>query len=481
METAKTAVRLPRSYPEDQKVPGSAIAAFLEAVRTGGLELHSFMMLRHGSVIAEAWWAPYKPNLPHMLFSLSKSFTSTAVGLAVSEQLISLDDPVISFFPDELPDEISENLAAMQVRHLLMMGTGHEEDTMIAIHKRADGDWVKAFLNVPVTKQPGTHFLYNTGATYMLSAILQKRTGQTLLEYLEPRLFQPLGITGAAWESCPRGINTGGFGLSLTTEDIAKFGQLYLKKGSWNGQRIIDEEWINEATSKQIANGQNDESDWAQGYGYQFWRCRHGVYRGDGAFGQFCVVLPEQDAVIAITSGTNDLQGVLNAVWDHLLPALNAESVLSTVSSRFDLSTVITALSIEPPSHTITSPMEKLIDGKKYMLDDPDQQISSISFSFGEHGAAVLIHNTAGEQVVHAGRGEWKEDYAEILDQKMNRMMSSFTWLSNKTLELTLRFVETPYCVTVQAVFEEPSFVQIKQWMNVSFNPKVEVVTGRAE
>ncbi|MBW7461807.1 serine hydrolase, partial [Paenibacillus sepulcri] len=152
-------------------------------------------------------------------------------------------------------------------------------------------------LAAPVEHEPGTHFVYNSGATYMLSAILQKVTGQTLLEYLQPRLIEPLGIKGAAWDVCPRGINVGGWGLNVTTEDIARFGQLYLQKGMWNGQRLLTEEWIAEATSSQISNGDGGVNDWAQGYGYQFWRCRHGVYRGDGAFGQFCIVMPEQDAV----------------------------------------------------------------------------------------------------------------------------------------------------------------------------------------
>ena len=166
-----------------------------------------------------------------MLFSLSKSFTSTAVGMAVAEGRLSVDDPVLSFFPDEAPRKPGENLAAMRVRHLLAMSTGHDQDTTEHLYRRRDGNWARAFLARPVAHAPGTHFLYNTGATYMLSAIVQKVTGQTLLEYLRPRLFEPLGIEGATWETCPRGVNTGGFGLSVKTEDIARFGQLYLQRG----------------------------------------------------------------------------------------------------------------------------------------------------------------------------------------------------------------------------------------------------------
>ena len=207
-------------------------------------DLHSFMLLRHGQVVARGWWSPYAAQRPHMLFSLSKSFTSTAVGLAVAEGRLTVDDPVLSFFPEDAPAKVSPNLAAMRVRDLLSMSTGHAKDaTGRATHKK-EGNWVKGFLSLPVRYAPGTHFVYNSAATYMLSAIVQKLTGMTLLDYLRPRLFEPLGIDNPTWESCPRGINTGGWGLSVRTEDIARFGQLYLQKGVWKGQRILPEAWV---------------------------------------------------------------------------------------------------------------------------------------------------------------------------------------------------------------------------------------------
>jgi CubicO group peptidase (beta-lactamase class C family) len=156
----------------------------------------------------------------------------------------------------------------------------------------------------------------------MQSAIVQKVTGQTVLDYLKPRLFQPLGIAEPKWDTNPEGITLGGYGLYLRTEDIAKFGQLYLQNGHWNGQALIPEKWINLATSKQVSNGSDPLSDWDQGYGFQFWRCRHDAFRGDGKDGQFCVVLPKLDAVVAITSNASNMQAELNIVWDKLLPAL---------------------------------------------------------------------------------------------------------------------------------------------------------------
>src|SRR5262249_17904140 len=160
--------------------------------------------------------------------------------------------------------------------------------------------------------------------TYMLSAIVQKTAGLTVLDYLRPRLFEPLGIEDPTWGTSPQGVSLGGYGLSIRTEDIARFGQLYLQKGEWQGRQLLPTTRVQAATSRQVSNGSSPQSDWDQGYGYQFWRCRHGAFRGDGAFGQYCLVMPEQDAVLAITSGVKDMQAVLNLVWDKLLPALGS-------------------------------------------------------------------------------------------------------------------------------------------------------------
>ncbi len=310
---------LPRSTPEAQGVSSAQIREFVETADKHVNSMHSFMLVRHGHVIAEAWWEPESADKPHILWSLSKSFTSTAVGLAVADGKLSVDDPVLKFFPDDAPAEPSDNLKAMRVRDLLTMNTGHQDE----LNWREAKDWAKAFLAHPVPHKPGTHFRYNTPATYMQSAIVQKVTGETVLDYLTPRLFQPLGIRKPKWETSPQGISIGGYGLYLRTEDIAKFGQLYLQKGKWNGKQLVPESWIQQATSKQVSNGSDPTKDWDQGYGFQFWRCRHNAYRGDGKDGQFCIVLPEQDAVVAITANTGDMQGELNIVWDKLLPALS--------------------------------------------------------------------------------------------------------------------------------------------------------------
>ncbi len=316
---------LPRSTPESQGVSSAQIRKFVEAADQKVHTMHSFMLVRHGQVVAEGWWKPEAAEKPHVLWSLSKSFTSTAVGMAVAEGKFSIDDPVLKFFPEDAPAAPSDKLKSMRVRDLLTMSTGHQDEAKV--REMTDATWVKTFLNHPVPHKPGSHFQYNTPATFMLSAIVQKTTGQTVVEYLKPRLFDPLGIENPQWDANPEGISLGGYGLHVRTEDIAKFGQLYLQKGQWNGQQLLSPEWIALATSKQVSNGSDPVKDWDQGYGFQFWRCRHNGFRGDGKDGQFCIVLPEQDAVIAITAHTGDMQSELNVVWDFLLPAFTDKAL----------------------------------------------------------------------------------------------------------------------------------------------------------
>ncbi len=317
--SASAAQPLPRATPESQGVSSAGIRAFVEAADAQVDTLHGFVLVRHGKVIAEGWWKPQTAETQHVMHSLSKSFTSTAVGLAIEEGKLDLFDPVLKFFPEDAPEKPSNNLKAMRVRDLLTMSTGHQTEPKFT----PEIPWTKTFLAHPVEFKPGTHFLYNSPGTYMCSAIVQKVTGQAVLDYLKPRLFEPLGIDDPTWMTSPQGINTGGWGLKIRTEDVAKLGQLYLQKGQWNGKQLIPAKWVDQATARQMSNGSDPTRDWDQGYGFQFWRCRHNAFRGDGAFGQFCLVMPEQDAVLAITADCRDMQAELNVVWDNLLPAFS--------------------------------------------------------------------------------------------------------------------------------------------------------------
>lgn len=441
---------LPRTAPESQGISSSAILEFIDSANKTIDSLHSFMLVRHGHVVAEGWWTPYAAQSPHALFSLSKSFTSTAVGLAVAEGKLSVDDEVLKFFPDDAPAEPDKNLKAMRVRDLLRMNTGHETEPP----RPRDQSWKKAFLNHPVRFKPGTHFLYNTSGSYMLAAIVEKSTGMPLLDYLQPRLFQPLGIENPTWEKSPEGIATGGYGLALRTEDIARFGQLYLQKGKWDGKQLIPEAWIAEATSFQTSNGSSPKSDWDQGYGYQFWRCRHGAYRGDGAFGQYCVVMPEQDAVVAITGGLRDMQAVLNLVWEKLLPAMSTSALPPDGKNHEKLISTLKTLALPPQQGSITQPDLSKISGKTYRLPDNPRRLETIALANGKSDATTLIVTFNGaESRIEVGHNTWKKSVTRWGSEKPLPIAATGAWTSADTFTAKICITENAFIHSVTLRF----------------------------
>jgi len=473
-------VQLPTSTPEAHGVSASAIVAFIDAAEARGLELHSLMLLRHGHVLAEGWWAPYQADEPHMLFSLSKSFTSTAIGLAVAEGRLTMDDAVLSFFPEEAPTEPGEGLAAMRVRHLLSMATGHHEDTTLALRGAADGDWARAFLAQPVTHTPGTYFVYNSGATYMLSAIIQRVTGTTLLDYLRPRLLDPLGITDATWETCPHGINAGGWGLNITTASIARFGQLYLQEGVWEGRQLVPASWVAEATTAQVDNSNHPSGnpDWMQGYGHQFWRCRHDTYRGDGAFGQFCVIMPAQEAVLVTTSGTTNLQGILDLAWEHLLPALGAEALPADRAADAALARRLAGLTLPTPQGADTSPLAVQRSGRTFTFAENAQGVRTVTYDFAADRTTLTITDQEGTHTLVAGNGAWLADTANyggtsrwpVSPSNPRAASAAGAWTDEQTFELRLRYTNTPFGFALIGHFTADG-VSLDYRENVGFGP----------
>jgi CubicO group peptidase (beta-lactamase class C family) len=456
--------------PESQGISSEAVLGFIQAMENERPdEMHSFMLLRHGNIVTQGWWSPYNPDSPHQLYSLSKSFTSTAIGIAQAEGLLSVNDLVISFFPDAVPAEPSDNLKAMRIRDLLKMSTGHNQDATGSL-RQAEKCWVEAFLSLPVEHKPGTHFVYNSAATYMLSAIIQKVSGVTLLEYLTPRLFEPLGITGATWDSDPDGINCGGWGLNIRTIDIAKFGQLFLQNGIWNGKQLVPEAWIKEASSYQASNGSNPESDWEQGYGYQFWRCRHNAYRGDGAFGQYCIVMPEKDAVIAITSGTKDMQAILNLIWTHLLPAMQDNPLPENNVAYQALQEKLSGLALSAVRGEETSPVAASVSGKTYTIEENNSGVKSMLFELSGQEKSVTFTAGDGPQQIVPGYGELNK--GAMVHPAMGKQViaSSGAWTSADTYQMRTYLFETPFYMDMEFKFNEDEVVVMVE-MNVSFGP----------
>lgn len=322
---------LPRTSPSAAGVDAERVRSFLRAAREARLELHSLMLVRRGHVVAEGWWAPYDASAGALVYSLSKAFTSTAVGIAVGEGLLDLDDVVADTLGPTLPRRAADWVRTARVRDLLAMATGHEVDpidAMRATYARG-GDPLAAFLATPAQHPPGEVFTYNQGATLTLAAILARVTGQPLLDWLRPRLLEPLGIEGASWTPMP-GVVTGsgealaqGFsGIHVRTEAIAALGELWRCGGRWGPRQLVPADYVAQATRVHVETADRALTpDWRRGYGFQLWRSRHG-YRGDGAFGQLCLVLPEHEAVLAVTAQTERMQGELDLVWEHLVPAL---------------------------------------------------------------------------------------------------------------------------------------------------------------
>ena len=472
------ALKLLRSTPEAQGVSSAGILAFLDAVQRGKPELHSFMFVRHGHVVAEGWWSPYGPQFNHTLYSLSKSFTSTAVGFAVAEGKLRVDDRVVSFFPKELPDNVSEHLAALRIKDLLTMSVGNaQEPTRPMVEQQ---NWVRTFLAWPIPNPPGTQFMYNSAATYMLSAIVQQVTGQNILDYLQPRLFEPLGIHGETWETCPRGINVGGWGLSIQTEGLAKFGQLYLQKGAWQRKQLLPAKWVDEATTFKIQqplpakpSRPNDQNDWLQGYCYQFWRCRHNAFRGDGAFGQYMIVMPEQDAVVAITAEVSDMQSELDLVWNHLLPAMKQQSLPRDRALEVQLQQKLASLTLAPPVGQSSSPTTASISGKTFNLDQNELGLQSASFAFSSQGCRFAMKGSQADYPIECGIGRWQRGETALPGTPprlisggapkpgtSSKVAASATWVDQTTFQIMLRYYETPHHDTVTCRFDNGS-VQI--------------------
>ena len=484
---------LARSIPELEGVSSAGIVDFLNAIDTGRQEIHSFMFIRHGKVIAEGWWDPYGPDLRHVMFSASKTFTATGIGLAVSENRLKLSDKVISFFPYSLPDSMGKNMNELTVRDLLTMSVGQDPAGMGG---GANDDWITTFIkNEPVHK-PGTVFLYNNMATFMLSAIVQQVTGQTLFDYLKPRIFDPLSIKGIDWDKNPQGINLGMIGLRLHTEDMAKFGQLLLQNGKWNNRQLIPESWVKEATSFKIESGDpsnkmpRDKNDWAQGYCYQMWRGRNNSVRLDGMAGQFVILFPDKDAIVVLTANARNTQEELNLVHNYLVPAIKSSKAIPSDPDRLaELKKRQSSLKIKlPVPEPGESVFESKISGREFMLQENDYQIQSVYFTFKNNECSFAVKRDNQISVIKAGSAVWKTvntksasvlapprnaqtksidaNYAVL--QPVIKVASFYSWNDQKTLEITSRYVEES--LGSQSVI--CTFAEMNGSVTVSLGPK---------
>ena len=470
---------LPRATPESQGVPTGALRELIRAF--DGIDaVHGLVVVRRGHVIAEANWAPYRPNEPQHVYSVSKSFTSTAVGFAIAEGLVSLDDRVVDLFPESAPPVVDERLAALRVRHLLAMSTGHAGDTMDAVFDAGDGDGIAAFLALPLAYEPGTYFFYNTGASFVLSAIVQKASGLRLLDYLTPRLLEPLGIVGATWHQSLAGIDDGGFGLSVRPIDIAALGQLYLQRGRWGDRQLLSEEWVDAATSLQSDNSTfGSTADWQSGYGFHFWLSTHG-YRGDGAFGQYCLVLPEEDVVVAITGSLADMQVPLYPVWEGLLPALSANPLVEDPDVVAGLAQDVARLTVKSPGGAAITETARRV-GSRFALEKNSRELEAVSLRPQVGGSRLELRIAGVDYELEVGYGEWlRAPFAPWPDEGAE-FAARGGWTGEREFQARLASTSTPFAFDLSLVFSDDETVELTAQEHVSFGPIVPLrVHGRA-
>jgi CubicO group peptidase (beta-lactamase class C family) len=432
--------------PESLGISSQSIIDFLKAANESGIHWHSYVLMRHGKIASSGAWKPWSLNNKHTLYSLSKSFTSTAIGLLVDEGKIKVTDPIINYFREDTPSSISENLHKMTIHHLLSMNVGHDTEC-IEKFRTTDEKWEKIFLNHEVVHEPGTHFLYNTPSTYMLGSLVNKVTGMSLLAYLKPRIFMPLGITDYDWEVNKQDKEVAGWGLRLKPTDVVKLGQLYLQKGKYNGKQIISEAWVNMATQKQTES-QKGNSDWSQGYGYQFWRCKHNLYRGDGAFGQYCIVMPDQDAVLVVNSETPDMQKNLNIIYEHLLPAMTNEKLPEDKAILSRLRTMEASLKLLPQQSSYSPKIKTIInfthEDNSYGLKKTTikERLGLYTFTFTQDKAIYKITAGIGKWSINEGSSKLYLFGTTRRNPKPSDIAASAIWLDERTLQLELRFIE---------------------------------------
>jgi CubicO group peptidase (beta-lactamase class C family) len=441
---------LPRSAPADQQVDPAAILGFLDAVdERPDIEMHSLMVVRHGRVVAEGWWAPYSAGRPQLLYSLSKSFTATAAAFAQAEGLLDLDDAVVSHFGEFAAEITDPRARSVKIRHVASMASGHTREMLPEAVARDPDEPVRGFLLIPPDRDPGTVFAYSQPCTYALASIIQRNSGMSLTRYLRPRLLDPLGIGHVGWHTFPPGREQGFSGLHARTEDIAKLGLLYLRGGQWEGIQLIPGTWVAEATSEQISNPGEPSPDWRQGYGYQFWMSRHG-YRGDGAFGQFCVVLPEQDTVIVTTACTLDMQAILDAMWAHLLPGLgtvspdagSADDQLSARLARLELPAYSGAAAPAEWRPWTSGPFT-VAGGAAGGQVRPS--LTSVEVAPRAGGWQISLIEPANALTVPVGAGAWTvSDHADGNGEAIP-VAASGGWLDGNTLRAEVIFLETPH------------------------------------
>ena len=466
-----------RVTPESVGIDSGDIEWLLDRLESGFTEPHGLMIMRHGKICAEGWWNPYAPGIRHGLQSHSKTYAATAIGIAYTEGIVKLDERIIDIFPEYAPEQPSENLKRLTVHDVLCMGCGMDEMPMATEH------WIRDFLHTPVNHTPGTTYMYNSVGSSILSAIIVKKTGMSMHEYLKPRLYDKIGIfsDNHRWMKMPDGCEVGGGGLFATTEDNLRLMKLYADGGVWEGERILDDEYVKRATTLQNESATEAKNnplakDNFVGYGYQIWMCRpKGVYRADGAMGQFTIVVPDKDMIIAITenaSGAHWAQTTLDVMWEFLERIENHPAKEENTEKSECLKNRMGRLALPNPKCAPYSPIAANIEGRQWRVIDGDFYMEDVGVAQHMSGCELpqpidvfCFHFTSDEIVMDWENREEKERLVIATDgsrrhntlpgRLISQVLLSGAWISENKLEVKARYIETCKEETLLFTFEE--------------------------
>ena len=399
-----------RITPEQAGIPSSAISAFLDKMEEKGIVLHSFLIVKDGNLCLEAYWKPFDKDFKHRLYSSSKSFTSVAIGILIGEGKLSLDDKAISFFPDKVPADVSPLLAMTTIRDLLRMASPYAKG---ATYTPMDPDWGDTMFAAETNHYPGTVYQYDTTATTMLCMIVKRITGEDIIDYLKPRLFDHIGISReTTCVKTPCGYDWGGSGVLATPRDFARFATICLNMGKHEGKELIPEWYMREATSKQIDNrSAQTHPESCFGYGYQFWMTRYNGFATTGMGCQLSINLPEYGCSFVFTGDTQSIPNgypayVYPAVWDFLYPHLTKKCPLPENPEAYQaLCDRVANLSVPTTEGDMTSPLAEKVNGKEYILQENPMKISRIKFTFEGDEGVMAYTNATGDHEIRFGFG----------------------------------------------------------------------------
>ena len=487
-----------RVTPESVGIDSGDIEWLLDRLESGFTEPHGLMIMRHGKICAEGWWNPYAPGIRHGLQSHSKTYAATAIGIAYTEGIVKLDERIIDIFPEHAPEQPSENLKRLTVHDVLCMGCGMDEMPMATEH------WIRDFLHTPVNHTPGTTYMYNSVGSSILSAIIVKKTGMSMHEYLKPRLYDKIGIfsDNHRWMKMPDGCEVGGGGLFATTEDNLRLMKLYADGGVWEGERILDDEYVKRATTlqnKSATEAKNNPlaKDNFVGYGYQIWMCRpNGVYRADGAMGQFTIVVPDKDMIIAITenaSGAHWAQTTLDVMWEFLERIEKHPAKAENTEKSECLKNRMGRLALPNPKYAPYSPIAANIEGRQWKVIDGDFYMEDVGVAQHMSGCEMpqpidvfCFHFTSDEIVMDWENREEKERLVIATDgsrrhntlpgRLISQVLLSGAWISENKLEVKARYIETCKEETLLFTFEEKKLKITNSTMEFGMQKEIEIL-----